>query len=283
VPRVHRARPVNDSGLRECDHDGLERRVPALRLGVGELLGSHDGSHQCREREVGDSEPVADQVAARLDLLREAATGRAQLLEGVRGGEVVDAHVPTNALAHAREGRARHEAPRATEVRHEGVQHQVRLREQMVDRQQARVRADVLVEEVLEVARAPPLLRVGRVEGRAWLELLERLDDVGRVSDRPTAQHEDGERRSAAQTPGELAVSAGGHRAAHVGHALVVQGPARLLVVVRDLEVPEDRGGVRRAVVAPRHRLSNRPLLKRSGKRSRSGVPPVAATWSRAR
>ena len=105
----------------------------------------------------------------------------------------------------------------------------------------------LLVEEVLELQRARPLGGVGRVQRGLRRVLLERGDDGGGVADRAAVELE---HRQPALLAARLVHRAGAveprHRRAQlVRNPLVVQRPARLLVVVRELDVPEDRGHVR--------------------------------------
>ena len=107
--------------------------------------------------------------------------------------------------------------------------------------EQPRVGPELLVEEVLEGEGAPALVGVGRVERGLGLALLERGDDRGRVADVAAVdgQHREGDLGAAGEPERERDVAAGRRRAPLVLDALVGQGPARLLAVVRDGDVPE--------------------------------------------
>src|SRR5436190_15642800 len=98
---------------------------------------------------------------------------------------------------------------------------------QVVGEQHAPRVATAIVEVVLEVERAPALLRIGRVQ--RWLRppKLDRLDDLRRVTDRAPVHLQDRHRTAGAQASrGEL-LQAWRHRAAYVGDTLVVARPSR--------------------------------------------------------
>ena len=104
----------------------------------------------------------------------------------------------------------------------------------------AEVRSQLLVEELLEFERATPLRRIVRVEPRVRPAHLDRGDDSGRIADRATVE---GQHRCRRGIPGQALglhhVGPGKQRTADVGDVLVVKRPAHLLVVVRDLELPQ--------------------------------------------
>src|SRR5437763_14731453 len=108
------------------------------------------------------------------------------------------------------------------------------------------VGAELFVEEVLELKRPAALDRLRRVQRWLRVAFLERADDRGRVADAPAVEFEDRRRvaPAAGQRERDRHVIAGHERAALVPDALQVERPSRLLVVVRDLDVPEDRAGV---------------------------------------
>src|SRR5438552_10582605 len=103
--------------------------------------------------------------------------------------------------------------------------------------------AEVLVEELLELERAPALPGVGRIQRRIGKALLERGDDARGVPDRSAVDLEHGEGgHPAGQGKRDKHVGPGQRIAADVPYALVVERPARLLVEVRELDVPEHWG-----------------------------------------
>ena len=85
--------------------------------------------------------------------------------------------------------------------------------------------------------------------------------------------------RAAAELFGELAVAAGDGRPADVGDTLVVERPADLLVVVRDLEVVED-GRLGHCSEAARIASITR-LTSRHGSGPGSRPPATVASRSR--
>ena len=102
----------------------------------------------------------------------------------------------------------------------------------------------LLVEELLELQGAPELARIGGIERRIRVALLQRLDDAGRIADPLTVQRQHRKRRPAASfANAQAVVHHGRRRAAHVRDLLVVERPAGLFVVVADLDVVEDRRG----------------------------------------
>src|SRR3954454_16722824 len=242
LPGVHVASPSEESVFVQDVAQRLDARVVALGLGVGEVARRHDGGDERGDREVGDAEAVAHEVAVRLQLAAEALAGEVHLLQRVRDALVVDAEHLPHARPHEGElGTGEREA-RATGARHEGPQEETGVGQGVVDHEQARIRAELLVEEVLEIERPAALLEVRGVERRVRVGVLEVGDDARRIADRVPVLDEDGEggRRAARQLTRELAVPPGNGGLADVGDALVVERPADLLVVVRDLEVVED-------------------------------------------
>ncbi len=108
------------------------------------------------------------------------------------------------------------------------------------------VGAELFVEEVLELERPTSIDRLRRVQRWLLVAFLERADDRGRVADAPAVELEDRQRvaPAAGQRERERHVKPGRERAALVLDALQVERPSRLLVVVRDPDVPEDRAGI---------------------------------------
>ena len=117
----------------------------------------------------------------------------------------------------------------------------LRLVDQVVEREQPRVLAQLLVEELLQRQRALAFGRVLRVQRGLGVAALERGDDGGRVPDRLAVEGQDGERllAPAREPEGDRHVRGRHGRPAGGGHALVVQRPAHLLAVVRRGDVPE--------------------------------------------
>jgi hypothetical protein len=117
----------------------------------------------------------------------------------------------------------------------------LRLFQVVVEQHPPKVGTALFVEEVLNLERAVALLRIGRVEG--WLRPppLDLLDDLRGIADRTAGHLQDRHRAARAQAARRELLHAGRHRPAYVRDALVVERPPYLLVVVRDLEVPEDR------------------------------------------
>ena len=144
------------------------------------------------------------------------------------------------------------------------------------------MRAQLLVEEVLQLERAAALLGVGRVERRLGVALLERGDDRGRVADRAAVhlQHREGRCCSPrVSQKRDRDVHPRQRRAADVRDPLVVQRPARLLAEVRDVDLPESRFAVAHcaASVAWQHRRDGAP--ERFRDRGQAGRAPG---WERA-
>src|SRR5581483_870652 len=95
---------------------------------------------------------------------------------------------------------------------------------------------------VLELGRAPALGRVRREERRIGPELLQRLDDPGRIGDRLPVDDENRDELLPRHPEDAGQVEAGKEGTADVRDALPVEGPAHLLVEVRETEVPENGG-----------------------------------------
>src|SRR5262249_42702669 len=111
----------------------------------------------------------------------------------------------------------------------------------VADVRRASQRSELGVEVLLELERSPALLRVARVERRLRSERLECLDDPRRVRDLASVDDENRHGLLAAQPQHRREVEPGQERPADVRDALPVERPARLLVVVREAKLPEDR------------------------------------------
>jgi hypothetical protein len=135
----------------------------ALRLRVRELLRRNDGGRHRGHGQVGDRESRTGQVAAWPELRAKALARCAQLREGPLDARVVDPEVAVRSSPHPRPGRPRNESPPASELGRERLEHQLGVGLQVMDEEQARVRPELLVEELLELQRPPALIRVGRV------------------------------------------------------------------------------------------------------------------------
>jgi hypothetical protein len=109
--------------------------------------------------------------------------------------------------------------------------------------EQAGVRRQLLVEEVLQLEGPTALGGVGGIEGGIRMALLERGDDRGGVADGLPVEPQDRKRAAAAPRQGERDdhVDTGHRRPALMLDALVIERPADLLAVVRDRDVPEHR------------------------------------------
>src|SRR5262249_55414626 len=145
------------------------------------------------------------------------------------------------------------------------------LWQELIEQRAPHVRAELLVEELLERERPAALRRVGRVERRLRPQALEALDDARRVVDRLAVEHQDGQRLLPRHPEHARDVEAGQERAAHVRDALPVERPARLLVEVREAKLPEDGRRHRYTLSA---RWSAQPLGTPAGVTIRpSGAP----------
>ena len=113
--------------------------------------------------------------------------------------------------------------------------------------------AELLVEELLQLERAAPLGDVRRVERRLGVALLQRGDDRGRVADSLSvdAEHGEGVVGAAGEPEGDRHVGAGDGRVAAMLDFLPGQRPARLLAVVRDVDLPEGGEGVTHSLNDP--------------------------------
>jgi len=111
-------------------------------------------------------------------------------------------------------------------------------------------RSQLFVEVVRERERAAPLGDLGGVERRLGEALLQRGDYRGRVADVAAvqAQHGKGVMGATGEPEGDGHVGAGDRRATAVLDALPGKRPARLLAVVRDVDLPENRLVVRHEV-----------------------------------
>src|SRR5207247_9967411 len=105
--------------------------------------------------------------------------------------------------------------------------------------QKAHARPELLSEEVLDLERSAALRGIDGVERWLGLSTLQGLDDQGRVADRLALELEleHRERPGSGEPPRDPLVTPGDRRPPDVRDALVIQRPARLLVVVGDLQV----------------------------------------------
>ncbi len=103
------------------------------------------------------------------------------------------------------------------------------------------VRSELLVEERLQLDRAPALHRVDRIERGLGVQRLQALQDAGRVGHDLVPDRERRRLRLARQPQHARHVPDREQRAPHVRHALPVEPPAHLLVEVRHPELPQDR------------------------------------------
>ena len=126
------------------------------------------------------------------------------------------------------------------EIREERAQEELAAGQHPAGDEDPHVGSQLLVEEVLELERAPARAGVGRIERRLGVTVLDGLDDPRRIADCHAVELQYGERRRAGEAPRDRPVASRLHRASHMGDALVIERPAHLLVVVRHLEVPED-------------------------------------------
>ena len=89
--------------------------------------------------------------------------------ESARDALVVDPEVGAELPPDRGERRPGDGAPRSAHVREERAEEEVAVRDHVADREDARLRAELLVEVVLELKRPLPLVGVLRVERRVGL------------------------------------------------------------------------------------------------------------------
>src|SRR4051812_49108566 len=242
VAGVHVLDPLEPEPVlqRGAKFPGLRGAIVRAKLDVGEL-GRYDDRREDRgRRQVRHGERVADQIAAwaglRLDLLESVPDDLARVRDAVRPDLVAPLH----------DGREhRTQRLEQTDSRIVGAVEQpeklLRLREVVIEQDAAQVVPAALVEVLLELERPAPFLRIGGVEGWFRPLSLDLLDDPGRVADRASVQLQDRRGATCSQPARPEFLQRGRHGATHVTNPLVVERPTRLLVVVRDLEVPKDR------------------------------------------
>src|SRR5438046_7337009 len=240
VPPVHLGGPAAHGPAHQRVTPARHRRGQRARGPIGELGREYHWREERGGGQVGDAEAVADQIAGGPKLGLETVERREHLLATPRRAAGVDLHV---GLHHHSEGgeEGAVEALRDRPVpQREGGSRELGLRQELVEERAPHVRAELLVEEVLELERPAAVGRVGRVERRLGPQALEALDSARRVVDRLAVEHEDRQRLLPRHPEDARDVEAGQERAAYVGDALPVERPARLLVVVREAELQED-------------------------------------------
>src|SRR5438876_3744818 len=161
---------------------------------IGELGREYRWREERGGGQVGDAEAVADQIAGGPKLGLETVERREHLLATPRRTAGVDLHV---GLHHHSEGgeEGAVEALRDRPVpQREGGSRELGLRQELVEERAPHVRAELLVEEVLELERPAAIGRVGRVVRRLGPQALEALDSARRVVDRLAVEHEDRQR-----------------------------------------------------------------------------------------
>src|SRR5262245_24985948 len=261
------AGPPARQGVAPARDRGGER----ARGRIGELGWEDHGREERGGGEVGDAEAVADQVAGRPELGLETVERRERLLAAARRAGGVDLHVGVHRDPEGREEGAVEALGARPAAEREGGGRELGLWQELIEQRAPHVRAELLVEELLERERPAALRRVGRVERRLRPQALEALDDARRVVDRLAVEHQDEQRLLPRHPEHARDVEAGQERAAHVSDALPVERPARLLVEVREAKLPEDGRRHRYTLSA---RWSAQPLGTPAGVTVRpSGAP----------
>ena len=128
-------RPLAGAVLFEQVADAGQPWVPTLGLGIWELLGRDQRSYECRQGEVGDREPIADQIATWSQLGSETLASRAALAFGQRDAPLVDPEVSRHTTTDQRIQGTRHDSAPAFQVGGEGTEHQVGVGEHAVKRE----------------------------------------------------------------------------------------------------------------------------------------------------
>ena len=166
---------------------GERLRLGREALGApGELRRPHDRREQRGGGQIGDRERVADEVAARTDLLLDAIERALERLPRLGHAIRADAVVVRDERPCEPERRA--EEPRARLVvrAREDRAGERRVAEDQLEDQAPDLRAELLVELVLERERAGALRGVRRVERRLRPAPLDLGDDPRRVRVRLT-------------------------------------------------------------------------------------------------
>ncbi len=215
-------------------------QVSWLRQVVGKLLRPGKWPEQRRGGQIGDAEAVADEVVPTGPLTLDVGERGLQRAPcGCRiglGERVPMAHVEPA----EREGHPHHCLQGSGLAVRDERPHVLTVLAHVPEQGPSERVPDLLVEAILDLERALPQLRVGGIQRRLRLDPLERGDDVGRVGVALAADVED--RQRSTQRKCHRPWLAGHQRAAPVRDSLVVEGPARLLVVVREVVLPELRG-----------------------------------------
>src|SRR5438876_11291068 len=194
VPPVHLGGPAAHGPAHQRVTPARHRRGQRARGPIGELGREYHWREERGGGQVGDAEAVADQIAGGPKLGLETVERREHLLVTPRRAAGVDLHV---GLHHHSEGgeEGAVEALRDRPVpQREGGSRELGLRQELVEERAPHVRAELLVEEVLELERPAAVGRVGRVERRLGPQALEALDSARRVVDRLAVEHEDRQR-----------------------------------------------------------------------------------------
>src|SRR5437764_13786673 len=160
-----------------------------LGLGIRKLGRSYERGDQRGQRQISHGERVAGQVAAGLKLRAETGAGPLDVLMGFGDALGVDGKAGTNAPAQQWEGDPRKGEAQTVEIGYERTQHQLRVRQRVVQKQQPGVRAEVLVEVVLDDKGPLALSGLRRIERGTGVSTLEYLDDPGGIADCLAAQH----------------------------------------------------------------------------------------------
>src|SRR5207244_889992 len=219
---------------------------------VGELRRPDERREERRRREVGHAEAIADEVARRLELGLDAVERGDDLLPAARRARSVDPHVLPHDGADGWEQRTVDASRAGPEAERQEGDREIAVGEEPVEDRPPDVWAELDVEVLLELERAAPGRLVAGVERWVGMQALERLDDARRVGDRAAVEHEHRYRSLSRQPEHPRDVERGKERAADVRDALPVERPARLLVVVGEAELPEDRALHGRATRCPR-------------------------------
>ena len=220
--------------------------------GTGDSFGKTAGESRDGRGEIGDAERVADQIAVGARALRHQVEGLLGARDAALGAGRIDLHVAAHDDANQREDDAIGGRGGRSHRRGEATHRVAAVLQEVVEERETDRTAHLVVEPPRELERLGPRAIRRRVERPLRATPLDVIDDSRRARHEVVTPTQHRHLTLAGELLDHRSMRAGEERSPAMGHALPVQHPAGLLVVVRERELKELRD--RRPTVGRRHR-----------------------------